>query len=69
MARDGASGGAARGRRGGTAAAVLAVCAGAGVPVVPQGGNTGLVGGGVPPGRPAVVVSTRRLPRLDPGGR
>ncbi|CAA9494975.1 MAG: D-2-hydroxyglutarate dehydrogenase, partial [uncultured Solirubrobacteraceae bacterium] len=29
-------------------AAVLAACAAAGVPVVPQGGNTGLVGGGIP---------------------
>jgi FAD/FMN-containing dehydrogenase len=45
-----------------------------GVPVVPQGGNTGLVGGGVPSaghagnagaGQP-VVLSTRRLSRLDP---
>ena len=32
-------------------AAVLALCSGAGVPVVPQGGNTGLVGGGVPRAR------------------
>ena len=29
-------------------AAVLRACARHGVPVVPQGGNTGLVGGGVP---------------------
>ena len=29
-------------------AAVLGVCAAAGVAVVPQGGNTGLVGGSVP---------------------
>ncbi|HEX2742818.1 MAG TPA: FAD-binding protein [Streptosporangiaceae bacterium] len=29
-------------------AAVLALCTEAGLPVVPQGGNTGLVGGGVP---------------------
>ncbi|HEY1000573.1 MAG TPA: FAD-binding protein, partial [Streptosporangiaceae bacterium] len=29
-------------------AAVLALCTDAGLPVVPQGGNTGLVGGGVP---------------------
>ena len=29
-------------------AALLALCHEAGVPVVPQGGNTGLVGGGVP---------------------
>ena len=51
----------------GEAAAVLAVCAGAGVPVVPQGGNTGLVGGGVPAGvEGAVVLSTRRLAGLAP---
>ncbi len=48
-------------------AAVLAICAGAGVPVVPQGGNTGLVGGGVPAGvEGAVVLSTRRLSGLAP---
>jgi FAD/FMN-containing dehydrogenase len=32
-------------------ARVLLACARHGLPVVPQGGNTGLVGGGVPPGR------------------
>jgi FAD/FMN-containing dehydrogenase len=43
-------------------AAVLAWCSSAGVTVVPQGGNTGLVGGGVPPpDGAAVVLSTRRL--------
>lgn len=49
-------------------AAVLVACGRAGVPVVVQGGNTGLVGGGVPgPGgpetqRPApVILSTTRL--------
>ncbi len=44
-------------------AAVLSACAGAGVPVVPQGGNTGLVGGSVPgPDGPLpVVVSLRRI--------
>ena len=41
--------------------AVLAACARAGAAVVPQGGNTGLVGGSVPRGRPMVVLSTRRL--------
>ena len=49
--------------------AVLLACARHGVPVVPQGGNTGLVGGGVPAapgGAGAVVLSTRRLRRLDP---
>ncbi|HTU29028.1 MAG TPA: FAD-binding oxidoreductase [Solirubrobacteraceae bacterium] len=48
-------------------AAVVRACAGQGAAIVPQGGNTGLVGGGVP--RPArdggdaeqVVLSTARL--------
>jgi FAD/FMN-containing dehydrogenase len=43
----------------------VAACADAGVPVVPQGGNTGLVGGGVPVDG-GVVVSLTRLSRLDP---
>ena len=49
-------------------AAVVRACGAAGVPVLPQGGNTGLVGGSVPAadGRPVVVLSTRRLTRLDP---
>ena len=47
-------------------AAVLAACSRHGAPVVPQGGNTGLSGGGVPGHRPAVVLSARRLRRLDP---
>jgi len=42
-------------------AAVLARCAENGTPVVPQGGNTGLVGGSVPRDRPMVVLSTTRL--------
>ncbi|QGG95344.1 FAD-binding oxidoreductase [Actinomarinicola tropica] len=42
------------------AAAVVRACAAAGVPVVPQGGNTGLVAGSVP-AVGSVVVSTRRL--------
>ena len=46
-------------------AAVLTLCAGAGVPVVPQGGNTGLVGGGVP-GHGEVVLSLARLDTLGP---
>lgn len=41
---------------------VLQECARAGVPVVPHGGNTGLVGGGVPFG--AVVLSLARLDRI-----
>lgn len=41
---------------------VVGACARAGVPVVPQGGNTGLVGGGVPFG--GVVLSLTRLDRI-----
>jgi len=41
-------------------AAILRLCADAGVAVVPQGGNTGLVGGSVPRGG-EVVLSTTRL--------
>ena len=41
-------------------AAVVAVCREAGVALVPQGGNTGLVGGGVPLAG-EVVLSLRRL--------
>jgi FAD/FMN-containing dehydrogenase len=48
------------------AGAVLARCADAGAAVVPQGGNTGLVGGSVPRLTPMVVLSTRRLDHLDP---
>src|SRR5580692_8304258 len=47
-------------------AAVLRACARHGAAVVPQGGNTGLVGGGVPVTGGAVVLSARRLRRLDP---
>lgn len=48
-------------------AAVVSACRSAGVAIVPQGGNTGLVGGGVPL-RGEVVVSLRRLaeePEVD----
>jgi len=50
---------------------VVTACAAAGVPMIPQGGNTGLVAGGVPaqtagPAGPPVIISTRRLTRLDP---
>jgi FAD/FMN-containing dehydrogenase len=44
-------------------AAVLALCTEAGLAVVPQGGNTGLVGGGVPR-HGEVVLSLTRLDRL-----
>ncbi len=46
-------------------AAVLKVCTDAGVPVVPQGGNTGLVGGGVPL-HGEVVLSLARLNQMSP---
>jgi len=46
-------------------AAVLALCTDAGVPVVPQGGNTGLVGGGVPL-HGEIVLSAARLTGLGP---
>ncbi|WP_312160176.1 FAD-binding oxidoreductase [Phenylobacterium sp.] len=40
-------------------AAVVGVCAEAGVPIVPQGGNTGLVGGQIPLGE--ILLSTERM--------
>jgi FAD/FMN-containing dehydrogenase len=43
-------------------AEVVGLCAGAGIPIVPQGGNTGLVGGAVPDG--GIVLSTTRLNRI-----
>ena len=45
-------------------AAILRVCSANRIGVVPQGGNTGLVGGAIPhssPERPQVLVSSRRL--------
>ncbi|MDQ1626177.1 MAG: hypothetical protein QOJ49_1675 [Actinomycetota bacterium] len=52
-------------------AAVVRACGDHGVPIVPQGGNTGLVGGSVPRGEGQVVLSTRRLTdiEVDPVGR
>ena len=64
-----------RGRYKGTAAAVISpkstnevakvleICNKAGLGVVPQGGNTGLVGGGVPdfPSGDGIVITTQRL--------
>ena len=41
---------------------VVRECAASGVAVVPQGGNTGLVGGGVPQG--GIVLSLSRLDRI-----
>jgi len=40
-------------------AAVVRLCAKAGVPIVPHGGNTGLVGGGLPDG--GIVISLARM--------
>jgi FAD/FMN-containing dehydrogenase len=45
--------------------AVVRACAEAGVPLVPQGGNTGLVGAGVPQDG-EVVLSLRRLDQIGP---
>lgn len=46
-------------------AAVVATCANARVAIVPQGGNTGLVGGAIPDGSGRqVLLSLRRLNRL-----
>jgi FAD/FMN-containing dehydrogenase len=45
-------------------AAVVRACAEAGAPIVPQGGNTGLVGGGVPRGG-EVLLSLRRLTVIE----
>lgn len=46
-------------------AGVIAVCRDLGAALVPQGGNTGLVGGSVPLGG-EVVLSLRRLATLEP---
>ena len=46
-------------------AAVVKICAEAGLAIVPQGGNTGLVGGGVPPiERDNIVLALGRMNRL-----
>src|SRR5487761_564599 len=47
-------------------AGIVTACAKHDAPVVPQGGNTGLVGGGIPADGAAVLISLRRLRRLDP---
>lgn len=46
-------------------AGVVAACRANGAAIVPQGGNTGLVGGGVPRGG-EVVLATARLATLEP---
>ena len=43
-------------------AAIVRLCAGTGTSIVPHGGNTGLVGGGVPDG--GIVLSTRRMNKI-----
>ena len=52
--------------------AILALADETGTPIVPQGGNTGLVGGQIPnPGGREILVSLKRLNRiraLDPAG-
>lgn len=46
-------------------AAVVALAAGAGVPLVPQGGNSGMVGGATPPADgSALILSLRRMNRV-----
>ena len=46
-------------------AAAMAMAAAAGVPLVPQGGNTSMVGGATPPADgSALILSTRRMNRL-----
>lgn len=47
----------------GAMAACVAVCAGAGIAMVPQGGNTGLVGGAVG-GADEVILATDRMTRI-----
>jgi len=46
-------------------AAVVSLCRRHGAPIVPQGGNTGMVGGGVPL-HGEIVVSLRRLTAAGP---
>ena len=46
-------------------AEIVGICAQAGIPVVPQGGNTGLVGAGIPrPADDAVLISLGRMNRI-----
>lgn len=48
-------------------AAVVRACAGAGVALVPQGGNTGLVAGTCPDGsRPCLLLNLGRMNRIGP---
>ncbi len=46
-------------------AAVVAICAESGTPIVPQGGNTGLTGGGQPHADGAeIIISTSRMNKI-----
>jgi FAD/FMN-containing dehydrogenase len=46
-------------------AAIVALAAASGVPLTPQGGNTGMVGGATPPvDGSALILSTRRMNRI-----
>lgn len=45
---------------------VVRICGESNTTVVTQGGNTGLVGGGIPTRSGSVLLSTARLQRLDP---
>lgn len=52
-------------------AGALRICRDAGIPVIPQGGHTGLVGGGTPNATDQVVLSLERMKRVrtvDPLG-
>src|SRR6266568_5806961 len=57
----------------GEVAQVVSACAVHGARIIPQGGNTGLVGGSIPPARPAghdyVILSSGRLTGLEPVDR
>jgi hypothetical protein len=46
-------------------AEIVRACRAAGVPIVPQGGNTGLVGGGIPRDG-AILLSLRHLTAIEP---
>ncbi|QPQ56047.1 FAD-binding oxidoreductase [Allosphingosinicella flava] len=49
----------------GEVAEIVRLCAGAGVPIVPQGGNTSMVGGATPsPDGDALILSLRRMNRI-----
>jgi len=61
----GAAVGVARPANSAEVSAIVRLCAGAGIAIVPQGGNTGLCGGSVPTGtRPELVLSLSRMNRI-----